>query len=78
MTVIAVVPFQQQKTYMSMAQNYQPPKWIVFLLNMIISVGHWYHNLSHSHIALFGGSILLALTMCQYGEVEANVNVIKI
>ena len=27
-----------------MAQNYQPPKWMVFLLNMIISVGHWYHN----------------------------------
>ena len=29
---------------MAMAQNYQPPKWMVFLLNMIISVGHWYHN----------------------------------
>ena len=30
---------------MAMAQNYQPPKWMVFLLNMIISVSHWYHNL---------------------------------
>ena len=30
--------------YMAMAQNYQPPKWMVFLLNMIISVCHWYHN----------------------------------
>ena len=29
---------------MAMAQNYQPPKWMVFLLKMIISVGHWYHN----------------------------------
>ena len=29
---------------MAMAQNYQPPKWMVFPLNMIISVGHWYHN----------------------------------
>ena len=28
-----------------MAQNYEPPKWMVFLLNMIIAVGHWYHNL---------------------------------
>ena len=26
--------------YLAMAQNYQPPKWMVFLLNMIISVGH--------------------------------------
>ena len=30
--------------HLAMAQNYQPPKWMVFLLNMIISVGHWYHN----------------------------------
>ena len=30
--------------YMAMAQNDQPPKWMVFLLNMIISVGYWYHN----------------------------------
>ena len=30
--------------YMDMAQNYQPPKWMVVLLKMIISVGHWYHN----------------------------------
>ena len=29
---------------MAMAQNYQPLKWMVFLLNMIISVAHWYHN----------------------------------
>ena len=26
--------------YLAMAQNYQPPKWMVFLLNMIISVGN--------------------------------------
>ena len=25
---------------MAMAQNYQAPKWMVFLLNMMISVGH--------------------------------------
>ena len=30
--------------HMAMAQNYQPPKWMVFPLNMIISVGHWYHD----------------------------------
>ena len=30
---------------MAMAQNYEPKKWMVFLLNMIISVGHWYHDL---------------------------------
>ena len=30
--------------YMAMAQNDQPPKWMVFLLNIIISVGHWNHN----------------------------------
>ena len=34
--------------HMAMAQNYQPPKWMVFLLNMIISVGHWYHNFEPS------------------------------
>ena len=28
----------------AMAQNYQPLKLMVFLLNMIISVGHWYHK----------------------------------
>ena len=26
--------------HMAMAQNYQPPKWMVFLLNMTIPVGH--------------------------------------
>ena len=34
----------QPQGHMATAQNYQPPKWMVFLLNMIISVGHWYHN----------------------------------
>ena len=29
---------------LAMAQNYQPPNWMVFLLNMITSVGHWYPN----------------------------------
>ena len=40
-------PQLKQILKMAMAQNYQPPKRMVFLLNllnMIISVGHWYHN----------------------------------
>ena len=40
--------------HMAMAQNYQHPKWIVFLLNMIISVGHWYHNFEPNPYPNFG------------------------
>ena len=46
-TPVAVVDFPivlVLTRYLAMAQNYQPPKWMVFLLNMIISVGHWYPN----------------------------------
>ena len=45
-----------------MAQNYQPPKWMVFLLNMIISVGHLvpYIILSHCHIPMIS-SMMTAL-----------------
>ena len=37
---------------MAVAQNHQPPKWMVFLLNMIISVGKngTIIILSHCHI----------------------------
>ena len=37
-----------------MAQNYQPPKLMVFLLNMIISVGHRYHNFEPNPIFITG------------------------
>ena len=32
------------KRQVGVDQNYQPPKWMGLLLNMIISVGRWYHN----------------------------------
>ena len=37
---VAMGSLLSDKPILAMAQNYQPPKWMVFLLNMIISVGH--------------------------------------
>ena len=41
---VAVTEKDLIKEYLAMAQNYPPPKWMVLLLNMIISVGHWHHS----------------------------------
>ena len=55
-----------QQILLAMAQNYQPPKWMVFLLNMIISVGHWYHRLEPNPPRSSGGITTpgFSLTRC--------------